>query len=245
MSSEMSLAGAETGAGRFLIVVASEGEARAVASGAGGTRVGTGSGGWVCERLTDGVDMLVTGVGKSNAAAGTALVLSRGCHRGVLSVGIAGALPGCGIRIGDAASIRAAVLADEGVRTGRGFEDIASMGFAPVAGRGVVFEASASVRGVVERVVGASAVVATVSTCSGTDALAEEVAARTGAWLEDMETASIAVVCERMGVAWGGVRVVSNTTGERERQRWDVAGALAGLGSVIGRVVGGTGPDAL
>ena len=35
-------------------------------------------------------------------------------------------------------------------------------------------------------------------------------------------------------MAWGELRVISNTTGERSRQVWDLAGSLEALGRVIG-----------
>jgi nucleoside phosphorylase len=71
--------------------------------------------------------------------------------------------------------------------------------------------------------------VATVSTCSGTDVLAARVCERTGAVAEAMEGAAVALVGARLGVAAGEVRVISNTTGERSRQVWDLPTALRGV----------------
>lgn len=74
--------------------------------------------------------------------------------------------------------------------------------------------------------------IATVSTCSGTDAAAGEVVRRTGAIVEAMEGAAVGLVAHRLGVRFGEVRVVSNTTGSRTRQVWDLRGALARLSDV-------------
>jgi futalosine hydrolase len=51
-----------------------------------------------------------------------------------------------------------------------------------------------------------------------------------------MEGAAIAHIATRLGIPCGELRVVSNTCGDRQRQRWDLAGALAKLEAVIGRL---------
>lgn len=229
----------------LLLLVASEIEARAVFAGARPGQDPELPASWACASLVPGIDWVVTGVGKSNAAGAAAAVLARREHRGTIVVGIAGVLPGGGMELGEAASLGAAVLADEGVQTPDGFVDVASLGFPPVPGHGVAIPASGEIADALGRAIGRTAVVATVSTCSGTDAHAAAVAERTGAGLEDMETGAAAAVCVRLGVPWGGVRVVSNTTGERSRQRWEMAGALRGLSGVIGAVVEAVRRDAL
>ena len=78
--------------------------------------------------------------------------------------------------------------------------------------------------------------VATVSTCSGTDSLAAAVQTRTGAVVEAMEGAAVALVARRLDIPCGELRVVSNTTGDRPNQQWDIRGALDRLGAVIGRL---------
>lgn len=75
----------------------------------------------------------------------------------------------------------------------------------------------------------AQAPIATVSSCSGTSTRASLIAASTGAWAEAMEGAAVALVAARLGVHYAEVRVISNTTGDREGQRWDLATALARL----------------
>jgi futalosine hydrolase len=228
---------------RLLVVVASDLEASAVAAGMGLSA--TTSTAWNPIRLSDHADLLVTGVGKANAAAGAASVLSRGQHRALLSIGIAGVLPGGDLAIGSVARITGATLADEGVRTPSGFKDIASMGFPPLPGLGVRTAPDLSLLSRLAFAAPVGAEIATVSTCSGTDALAHEIAARTGARLEDMETAATAVACGRLGVAWCGMRVASNTTGDRDQQRWDMPGALGALRAVIGPALAALVSDAL
>lgn len=200
---------------------------------------------WECLTLNAHLDLLITGVGKANAAGAVSQVLSRGAHCTVLSMGIAGALPGSNLELGALVRITAAVLADEGVHTPHGFDDIARMGFPPIPGRPMLFPASEPLLFPLSAIAPASAIIATVSTCSGIDARAADIAVRTGAQLEDMETGAIALVCERLGIPWGGIRVVSNTTGDRHAQRWDVPGAFAALSQVIGPITAAAASNAL
>ncbi|MBL8760188.1 MAG: futalosine hydrolase, partial [Phycisphaerae bacterium] len=76
--------------------------------------------------------------------------------------------------------------------------------------------------------------IATVSVCSGTDELAAEIRSRTGAIAEGMEGAACGLVAARMGVRFAELRVVSNHTGRRDRQGWNLEGAFRRLGELLG-----------
>ncbi len=209
---------------------------------------------WERHEVGPGVAVVMSGIGKVNAAGAVLRAVDMRTDAMVLSVGVAGALPGAGgpIGIGRVVCATRAVYADEGLLDSRdsvgvgGFVDCGAMGF-PLAGeasRGGAFEVSAEVRGMLEPVADLSGPVATVSTCSGTDDLARRVADRTGAVAEAMEGAAIAHVLTRLslhtgsGVRFGELRVISNTTGNRENQTWDLRGALARLGGVLGLLAG-------
>jgi futalosine hydrolase len=71
--------------------------------------------------------------------------------------------------------------------------------------------------------------VATVSTCSGTDAAAAEIRRRTGSLCEDMESGAAGLVAHRLGVPFACVRAISNRTGNRAEQGWDLALAFSAL----------------
>lgn len=217
--------------GRILLAIASDTEAQGLRGRFPGFEAGVP---WKPVPLTPEVDLVVTGVGKANAAGAVSHAIANASYAGVISAGIAGALPGCELGLGDPAVIRHAVLADEGVQAETVFIDLVELGFPPVAGSGRLLGSSTHLR---ERLasVGPACDVATVSTCSGTDQGAARIASRTGAWLEDMETAAIAIVCLRLGLPWCGVRVVSNTTGDRSKQVWAIPRAIDSLGDVIGR----------
>ncbi len=177
------------------------------------------------------VDVLLTGVGKANAAGAVARVLDPSRHAGVLSVGVAGALPGSGLAIGESVLASACVFADEGVESPEGFVDLADRGFAPGPW--------ASVRGTTDAALGVpwaglvdrAGPIATVSICSGTDERAWGIAKRTGALAEAMEGAAVAASAARLGVPFGELRVISNTTGSN--QTWDMKTALDRLGAIV------------
>ena len=216
----------------ILVAVAAESEARAVLDGLGGGRTPPE---WGSTRAGP-FEVLRTGVGKANAAGAVARLLDPTVHRLVLSVGLGGALPGSDLSVGDVVVASVSVFSDEGIATPDGFSDAAAMGFAPAPGLpGCALPAetdlAADLPGVAGAVVG---VVATVSTCSGTDRHADETVRRTGAIAEAMEGAAVGLAAWRVGVPHGEIRVVSNTTGDRAHQVWDVPAALLRLGAVFG-----------
>lgn len=192
---------------------------------------------WTPTPVSDRMSVIRCGVGKANAAGATALSLVSHKPQLVLSIGLAGLLPNAdasGPRLADLVAIRAACFGDEGVQTPGGFLPMASVGFPIVGADAERLLPEPEALGVVTRFCAHQADVATVSTCSGTNPAAAACAARTGAGLEDMETAAIALACARAGVPWCGVRAISNTTGDRDAQVWRVAEAFGALERVIG-----------
>ncbi len=205
------------GAGRVLVVVAT-----ALESGP------------VCPGLGSSGELLVTGVGKAASAAAVAKRLASGGICAVINVGISGSMPGSGLALGTLVAATGHALADEGVRTPDRFITMAELGFGPALARGMTLEADERVLDVLGAWTQVRGVIATVSTCSGTDELAAEVAARTGAIAEAMEGAAVALACRSFGVPMGELRSVSNSTGDRSRQQWDIAGALRSLTRCFG-----------
>lgn len=221
---------------RILVVVASEIEARAAARGVGAENWGEP---WRPHPITNIADLLVTGVGKSNAAGAVARAIDRSRYTGLLSIGIAGSLDPETLPVCTAVAVETATLADEGIETESGFLSLVAMGFPSAPGAADALPADPVWLGALSRIADRTAHLATVSTCSGTDARAAHIASRIGGppRAEDMETAAIALVCTRLGVPWGGLRVVSNTTGDRQKQRWDLKAALERLGAMIGPAI--------
>jgi futalosine hydrolase len=235
-----------------LLVSAAPAEAAAVAAGFG--HAGPAED-WLRVSMATGWSLVRSGVGKVNGAVCVARCLGEKAEPEtlVVNVGVCGALPRVEgmlpngtVVVGDASA-----YADEGVASESGFADMAAMGFEywPGArdsrepgGCSAIPADTALVDAVASRLrqeIGTGVAVgriATVSTCSGTEALARDIAGRTGGIAEAMEGAAIGHALTRMRVGDPGfleLRVVSNTTGERITQQWDLKGALAMLTRVV------------
>lgn len=152
--------------------------------------------------------VVVTGVGRTNAAAVVALALERYDADRVVSCGVAGALPGSSLNVGDTVVGTHAVHGDLGVTTPDGFGGAEHLGFETSDGYYNAypleeFDAEGKRGGI-----------ATVATVSATDESAREVAERTDAVVETMETVAVAQVARLFGVSASAVVGVSNHAGE-------------------------------
>ncbi len=219
---------------RALVAVAAPSEARAALSALGAPD-DLARKEWQRHRLGDRFDLVVTGVSKANAAGAVARVLDATEHAAVISVGVAGALPGSGLGIGKVVLSESSVFADDGLDTPEGFRGCAAIGF-PVCAGGDSAPVAPELLEALGPLADSRGPVATVSTCSGTDAIARAVRERTDALAEGMEGAAVGLVAERLGIPFAELRVISNTTGDRSRQQWDLPLALRGLASLIGRL---------
>ncbi|MBA4119953.1 MAG: futalosine hydrolase [Isosphaera sp.] len=241
------------GAGRgVLVVCATPLEAGALLAELGVGSLVAHAQEWRPMPVLPGLKLLISGVGKANAAAATARALDPASDAGVLSIGIGGVLPTPEkntpvnsaderrATLGDVVVSTRSVYADEGLLTPEKFVDLHDMGFPAGPWEGSGPWAPPAWLSTLRTLGDAQGVIATVSTCSGTDQAAREVARRTGAVVEAMEGAAVAQVAERLGVAWGEVRVVSNTTGDRHAQRWEMRAALDRLAR-LGAALAGTG----
>lgn len=185
----------------------------------------------------DNALVIAGGVGRTNAAAATTqAILKRGPFDAVISAGIAGALPGGGLRVGDTVLASSCVYHEEGIVTANGFATTASMGFplGDFEGNCVpVDEALLEALGCAWPI----GPIATVATCSGTDAAAEEVARRTGAIAEAMEGAAVVHAARLLHTPAIELRTISNYTGERATQQWNLEGAFQSLTASMRKVI--------
>jgi len=90
--------------------------------------------GWPAFDVGDGVRLVVSGIGRVNAAGATAQEVVRartGGRRfeGVVNLGVAGALPGSGLVCGDVVVGSAARFVEEGIVTPEGIGDVVTLGF--------------------------------------------------------------------------------------------------------------------
>lgn len=192
-------------------------------------------------QLDDRFDLLLSGVGKSSAAAATARVLTLNPYASVLSIGIAGALPSDSlIEIGHSILASSSCFSDEGIGTPSGFIPLSEIGFAPFENSSMGIDHPTEMLKLLAPLADHQGTIATVSWCSGDDSCAQGVVDRTGAIAEAMEGAAVALAAQLVdrSIMTSELRVISNTTGDRDKQAWDLELALiqlSQLAQVLGR----------
>jgi len=221
---------------RCLIVVAAPAEARAILAGFGRSTVVPGE--WEPVSLRDNFELLLSGVGKANAAGATARAIGRVSPTHVLNLGVCGALPHAKpLAVGQSVLASRCVLADEGIETQTDWIPLAKAGFPAGIDTDWISPSTMfneTLRSLADRI----GVIATVSSCSGTDARAKTIAERCGAeaLAEAMEGAAIGLGAARQNIPFAELRVVSNRTGNRESQGWDIPKALARLEVIASQI---------
>jgi len=169
-----------------------------------------------------------------------AILRSEEAHGGrfgaVISAGVAGSLPDSALALGEAVVASSCIYVEEGLAAPAGFLDMTGLGFSLGDFEGNTVPVDELLLQRLDRRYRAGPI-ATVATCSGTDTAAREVVRRTGAIAEAMEGAAVVHAARRLGVAAIELRVISNTTGDRDRQQWDLPGALKILGSEVRMVL--------
>ena len=185
-----------------------------------------------------GAETLVCGVGKTAAAAATALRLLDGGVGAAVSFGVAGAYPGGGLAVGDVAVATEVAVVDEGLETGPSFEPFERADM-PVPGaawtatdpelRTHLFSPGAAEFTIV------CGRVATVSVCAGTERLASERAA-SGAVAESMEGAAVAHAASCFDIPFVEVRGISNACGPRGGAPFELAVAVRNASVVLARL---------
>ncbi|MEE2912492.1 MAG: futalosine hydrolase [Planctomycetota bacterium] len=184
-----------------------------------------------------GASVVASGIGKTNAAVATTRTIdTQGPFDIVISAGIAGSLPKSNLSIGDVVVANACVYAEEGVITQGGFQDMKAMGFelGNFEGNAVPVDSV-----LLERIgkIGRIGSIATVATCSGTNEQAKCIADRTGCICEAMEGAAVVHAARIAGLPAIEIRTISNTTGKRDAQEWDIELALSNLGVAINAAI--------
>jgi futalosine hydrolase len=159
----------------------------------------------------------ICGVGKTNAAHGATLLLERFRPDHVYSIGVAGAYPGSGLRIGDVAVAENEFYGDEGIITESGFHTLDALGMTLVSVSGNEYYNKFSLV-VPEAFKGTKSKgnFVSVSTCTGTRSRALEMEMRFNAICENMEGAAVAHICALNNIPVSEIRGISNIIGNRE-----------------------------
>lgn len=180
-----------------------------------------------------GALVIAGGIGRTNAAiATTTSILTDGPFEWVINAGVAGALPKSGLNIGDAVVANKCVYAEEGLIAPDGFQTIDEMGFSLGNFKKNKPPVDSCMLKCLQSL-GTVGGIATVATCSGTNEHAELVLDRTGCICEAMEGAAVVHTANRLGAKAIELRVISNTTGDRDSQQWNIELALKNLGVAV------------
>lgn len=141
------------------------------------------------------------GIGLLDALLGTVGLLARAKPEALVFVGTAGALPGCGISIGDVVTAREVLLGDAALALGLGYSPRHP---GPIQAHPVP---------------GLRAVTITTNLAITIDpALAARYA--DGAQVEHMELYGVGLACQRAGVRFGGVLGITNDVGPGAHAQW-------------------------
>ena len=169
------------------------------------------------------VAIVRTGVGPVNAAHAVTLFLARTGAQAIVVCGIGGAYPASGLRVGDVVCAGTECYGDLGATSPSGFLDMKALGFPIVDTPVPLFnELPLQVFPVEHRVP-----FITVTSCTGTDAVARAIEQRTGGAVESMEGAAVAHVAHLHGVPVGEVRGISNIVTNRDTRTWRIKEAAA------------------
>jgi futalosine hydrolase len=185
------------------------------------------------------IQVLVTGVGAVRAAAATALALQNWPCAALLHVGVGGAYPASGLPVGALVTAASECDPQAGILTPDGYRDLGGLGFPLTTAfpNRIVFD-SPWADWVAQQVAPAPRLpFATVQCCSGTNAAAELMAFRAEAAVENMEGLAVAWTAGRFGVPYAALRAISNLTGDRDRQQWNLPVAQAVLAQAVGAIL--------
>ena len=184
----------------------------------------------------DDMEILVTGVGKTNSAIDLTRYLStRLLPDRIINIGIAGGWQEAGVGIGDIVVATEDIYGDEGVTTDDGFRTLSDLGFATVHnGDETLYHRfplpdGEAVAGMIREKTGMpvhAGPLLTVSACSGTDRIASDRYRRFGALAESMEGAALAHVAALFDVPFIEIRGISNFTGAYDKSTWRIGEAV-------------------
>jgi futalosine hydrolase len=175
------------------------------------------------------VARIKTGVGPVNAAYAVTRFLLENQVGALLICGVGGAYPESGLETESVVCAESECYGDLGADSPEGFLDMKALGFPLIDGPEPIFNQLPLDLFPVSRRVP----FVTCATCTGTDAIAASLAARTGGAVESMEGAAVVHVARLMGVKVGEVRGISNTVGNRDRAQWRLREAASAARAAV------------
>jgi futalosine hydrolase len=176
-----------------------------------------------------------TGVGKTNAAHGTTLLLERFKPSLFLLIGCGGAYTKSGMLPGDLAIATEEIFGDEGVIMQRGWRSMQYLKL-PLLRKGdeIFYNLFPMDQGIVNR---AKKILqsfrpktgrfVTVSEVTGTQKKADEMERRFRGICENMEGAAVAQLCTLYGIPMLEIRGISNLVKQRDKRGWNLPAAVS------------------
>lgn len=200
--------------------------------------------------LNTGILLMNTGIGKVNAAHSATGIIEEFPVRGIINLGVGGAYPGSGLKIGDIAVALREIYGDEGVISSKGrnrlvpsWKNLKNIGIPLVqTGRKKYFNEFPLDKKFAQKALGSippnppqlsceskkrgcrvkSGNFITVSSTTDTYKRAVELKNRFNAICENMEGAAIAQVCAIYKIPMLGIRGISNIAGIRDKRKWNL-----------------------
>ncbi len=168
------------------------------------------------------------GIGSVNMAIQLTRFLSEHSPTAVLLCGCGGAYPESSLPIGSLTLAKTETFGDLGVATAEKFISLDRLDLpqnpqlAPIVQQTFTLD-SDLLKWAQEILPGAvSGPFVTVNRCSGTSGLSSELQQRTGGICENMEGAAAAQVCAEFDIPLLELRGISNPTGTRDPQQWNI-----------------------
>ncbi len=177
----------------------------------------------------------ICGVGKANAAHGTALLIERFKPHSVYAIGVGGAYPSSGLHIGDIVIAEKEIYGDEGLIAESGVREKDETNFYTMDKINIPLCITDEVKYYNEfpmylprKLSGfkKKGNFVTVSTCTGTIEKGKEIEKRFNAICENMEGAAIAHICAFSGIPATEIRGISNIIEDRTAAPLNKAGII-------------------
>lgn len=170
------------------------------------------------------------GIGQVNMAISLTRLLNAHTPTTVLLCGCGGSYPGSDLRIGDLALAKSEFFGDLGVATVDKFIPLEQLNLpqnpqlAPVTQQSFPLNPDLLKRAQKILPDAACGAFVTVNCCSSNPELSIELQQRSGGICENMEGAAVAQVCAEFDIPLLQLRGISNPTGTRDPQQWDITG---------------------
>lgn len=186
------------------------------------------------------ISLIISGIGKTNAASASTYILNKISPDLLILFGIAGAYPYSGLSIGDLVIAEKEFYGDEGIVMKDGFYGLDLIGI-PVLkkGRRIIFNELPLNKALIRRVkkiikqpVKAGNFI-TLSSITGTNDRAIQLARRFNALCENMEGAAVAQVCKIFKRDLIEIRGISNIVEDRDRSRWNIKAAIRSCSNAL------------